>query len=34
MPTGSDVSWRELDGTIEVGLNMRGFEIKTLKISL
>jgi hypothetical protein len=34
MPTGSDVSWRELDGTIEVDLNMRGFEIKTLKIRL
>jgi hypothetical protein len=34
MPTGSEVSWKEVDGTIEVDLNMRGFEIKTLKISL
>jgi hypothetical protein len=34
MLTGCDVSWKEVAGTIEVDLNMRGFEIKTLKIRL
>jgi hypothetical protein len=34
MLSDSEVVWKDVGGNIEVDLNMRGFEIKTLKVVL